>query len=341
MNEYIEISLRRHNRPLRIKRQVPGGIELDERNPIERSVQITFDAANEITRYRLRRVRQIQGWQPGEFKLLFSVEDGSIVLRGIDAYSLPEGVYRIAMNIEEAKTRPAARTVKVSQDGGGTLDVVVELDDRGVDADLSMCDTVLRSILERSTIDDQNAIDWLDDEAPRATRKACLLNVLASLRARPKPGDHLAQYVRDVFWVEHDRVYATVDREMFDRFESLAADPSRPFYREGRPRADIHLRLLDRLPEPPDRRVLFAPEALVSFRGEGQPSLQAVIVKPPAGLTYTYAEFDLDLGNALQDITGFVVHMGELVDGKSTNHLDLRARLAKGPARDFLYYAVA
>lgn len=341
MNEYIEIRLRRNNRPLRIKRQVPGGIELDERDPIERSVHITFDAANEITRYRLRRVRQIQGWQPGEFKLLFSVEDGAIVLRGIDAYSLPEGVYKIAMNIEEAKTRPASRTVNVTHDGAGTLDVIVETDDRAVESDLSMCDPVIRGILERSTIDGQNALDWLADDTPRATRKACLLNVLASLRARPTAGDHLARHVRAVFWVEHDRAYATVDREMFDRFEALAADPRRPFYREGRPRADIHLRLLDRLPEPPDRRVLFVPEALVSFRGEGQPSLQAVIVKPPAGNTYTYAEFDLDLGNALQDIAGFVVHMGELVDGKSTNHLDLRARLAKGPAKPFLYYGVA
>jgi len=87
MNEYIEISLRKNNRPLRIKRQVPGGIELDERDPIERSVYLTLTAGNEITRYRLRRVRQIQGWPPGEFKLRLSVEDGAIVgrspLRGL------------------------------------------------------------------------------------------------------------------------------------------------------------------------------------------------------------------------------------------------------------------
>ena len=341
MNEYIEINLRRHNKPLRIRRQVPGGIELDEPDPIERAVFVSFNAANEITRYRLRRVRQVQGWQPGEFKLNFSVEDGAIVLRGIDAYSLPEGLYTIALNIEEAKTRPATRRVAVKHDGSGTLDVVVETDHRTVDCDLSVCDPVIRGILDRSTIDEQNALEWLEDDSRRSTRKACLLNLLASLRARPTAADPLAKHVRNVFWMENDRAYATVDREMYDRFERLAADPNKPFYREGRPRADIHLRLLERLPEPADRRALFPPESLVSFRGEGQPSLQAVIAKPPAASDYTYAEFDLDLGNALQDISGFVVHMGELVDGKSTNHLDLRPVLAKSPAKDYLYYAIA
>ncbi len=341
MNEYIEINLRRSNRPLRIKRQVPGGIVLDEPDPIERSVYLTFDAANEITRYRLRRIRQIQGWHPGEFKLNVSVEDGSIVLRGINADSLPEGVYTVALNIEEAKARPAKKRVPVAHDGFGRLDVIVELDERTVDADLSTCDAVIRGILERSIIDGQSAFEWLEDASWRPTRKACLLNLLASLRARPTPRDHLARNVRDVFWMGNDRAYATVDREMFDRLEDLASDATKPFYREGRPRADIHLRLLEHLPEPPERRVLFPPAGLVSFRGEGQPSLQAVIATPPAGSDYTYAEFDLDLGNALQDISGLVVHMGELVDGKSTNHLDLRSRLAKGTAKEFLYYGIA
>ena len=66
-----------------------------------------------------------------------------------------------------------------------------------------------------------------------------------------------------------------------------------------------------------------------------------VIATPPAGLAHTYAEFDLDLGNALQDIAGFIVHTGELLDGKPTNHLDLRKSLAKTKAKDFLYYTLS
>ena len=66
-----------------------------------------------------------------------------------------------------------------------------------------------------------------------------------------------------------------------------------------------------------------------------------VIAIPPIGMPHTYAEFDLDLGNPLQDVLGFVTHVGELLDGKPTNHLDLRKTLAKGKAADFLYYTVA
>lgn len=341
MNEYVEINLRRNNRPVRIKRQVPGGIELDEPDPIERSVYIGFQAVDDVTKYRLRRVCQVQGWDPNAFKLLFTVEDGAIVLRGVDRYSLPEGRYTVSVNIEEARITPGRKRVAVPHDGAGSVDLQIATDDRTVAADLSVCDPVIRAILDRSTIDGETAVDWLDNDQRRATRKACLLNVLASLRTRPTPSRHLATHVRDVFWMANDRAYATVDRALYDDLERLAADPARPFYPEGSPRAAIHLRLLERIPEPPERRALFPPDCLLSFRGEGRPSLQVVVAKPPAGCDYTYAEFDLDLGNALQDIEGFVVHMGELVDGKSTNHLDLRPLLAKGPAREFLNYSVA
>ena len=91
MNEYIEVMFRRNNKPLRIKRQLPGGIVLDEPDPITRTVSIGFDPANEIADYRMRRVRQLQGWDPGQFKLVITVEDGSLVLRGVDPLALPQG----------------------------------------------------------------------------------------------------------------------------------------------------------------------------------------------------------------------------------------------------------
>ena len=140
--------------------------------------------------------------------------------------------------------------------------------------------------------------------------------------------------------MENDRAYATVDRELYEALEDLSDDDQKPFYREGYPQADIHLRLLARIPEPPERLALFPRESLVSYRGEGAPSLQAVVATPPAGLDYTYADLDLDLGNPLQDFVGFVVHMGELLSGKVTSHLDLRKQLAKGAAKPYLYYTI-
>jgi hypothetical protein len=340
MNEYIEINLRRNDRPLRITRQVPRGIELNERDPIARTVQIGVSAADPVTEYRMRRVRQLQGWEPGQFKLIATVEDGSLVLRGIDRFSLPEGGYKIGLNIEAAKTRPTGRVVRVSDSGNGTLELEVFTDDRDVVVDLSACDAAIQGVLDRSTIDEESASDWLDDADKRPARKACLLNLLATLRVRPTLSNNLLGLVRNVFWTENDRVYATVDRELFDRFQELAADPAKPFYREGYPHSDTHLRLLEHLPESASGKALFPRESLVSFRGEGQPSLQAVILKPPAGVDYTYADFDLDLGNPLQDAVGLVVHMGELLGGKATDHLDLRARLGKGAAKPYLYYTI-
>jgi hypothetical protein len=71
------------------------------------------------------------------------------------------------------------------------------------------------------------------------------------------------------------------------------------------------------MPEPPDVKSRFTD--LTSFRAEGKPSMQVVVAVPPPDLAHTYAEFDLDLGNPLQDVVGFFVHLGELLDGKPTN----------------------
>lgn len=78
----------------------------------------------------------------------------------------------------------------------------------------------------------------------------------------------------------------------------------------------------------------------LSFRAEGKPSLQMVVAVPPVGLPDTYAEFDLDLDNPRQDVVGFVVHMGEPLDGRPTKHLDMRKKLAGTKAGRFLYYRV-
>jgi len=68
--------------------------------------------------------------------------------------------------------------------------------------------------------------------------------------------------------------------------------------------------------------------------------MQIVIAVPPPDLPHTFADFDLDLGNPLQDVLGFIVHVGELLDGKPTNHLDMRRTLAKTKAAEFLNYSI-
>src|SRR5215217_6635077 len=95
MNEYIEIQFRRNGQPFGIARQVDGGFAFLESDAPTRAISIGFAAYDDGTRYRLQRIRQIKGWNSPQFELKVAVEDGSLVLRGFDEYSLPEGFYVI------------------------------------------------------------------------------------------------------------------------------------------------------------------------------------------------------------------------------------------------------
>ena len=68
--------------------------------------------------------------------------------------------------------------------------------------------------------------------------------------------------------------------------------------------------------------------------------MQIVVAKPAAPALPSFADFDIDLGNPLQDVDGFIVHMGELAFGGTTDHLGLHDKLNKGALKNFLYYAV-
>jgi hypothetical protein len=337
MHESIEVRFQKNGKRLRVKRQLPGGIEFEEPDPLERTVGIQFSPQNEPTRMRMDSIRRMQGWEPGQFKLKMSVESGSIFLRGVDDHTLPEGRYRLQLQIEEAAT-PGVKIAAVDHDASVIVTVDVEMDDRTVAVDLTGADDGITALLKRSRVDGALADEWLADTDHRPTRQACLINLLASLRMRPNMAAPLLTLVQDVFLVANDRIYAKVDRKLVDTLQDLADDPARPFFAEGKPHAPIHGRLLTAMPESSDVRARFG--GLLSYRAEGKPSMQIVVAIPPSDLPHTYADIDLDLGNPLQDVVGFFVHMGELLDGKPTNHLDLRKSLAKTKAADFLYYKV-
>lgn len=338
MNEYIEIEFRKPNgQRLRVKRQLDGGIEFDEPDPIERTIGIQINGRGDATKERIKRIERVKGWGPGGFKLVPSVEDGNIVLRGVDANAFPEGLYAVKVQMEEAKTKAIEPNAEINQDGHDLVKIEVQRDERDVTIDLSSCDADISRVLSASNIDGETGSAWLASANPRATRKACLLNVLASLRVAPGKTDPMLADVLDVLSVFNDRIYVKVGSGLKRRIDDLVKDAKKPFYAEGPPTARIHQKLLEVVPSSESGRF----KDLLSFRSEGRPSLQMVIAVPAVGLPHTYAEFDLDLANPLQDIVGFLFHVGELLDGKETNHLDLRRKLAEGKAGEFLYYKVA
>lgn len=276
MNEFIEVTFRRGTRRLRVKRQVPGGIEFEEPDPIERTVGLQLTGRGDATRQRMRRIAQVKGWDLGTFKLTMAVEDGNVILRGVDPDALPEGLYALKVEIEEARCKQATRNIEIVQDGFGSITVEVMTDDRDVAIDLDEADEDIQRVIDASTIEEIDAAEWLESRERRPARKACFLNLMASLRVRPQVSAGLIEYIDSTFKVFNDRAFMKVDKSLLPRIQELVLDPTKPFYAEGKP----------------------------------------------------------------TDVLGFVVHMGELLDGKPTNHLDLRKQLAKTSARDYLYYTI-
>ena len=161
---------------------------------------------------------------------------------------------------------------------------------------------------------------------------------MAKLRTAPTLNDPLIAFVDSLFFCGTERVYARVQVGLYDRLQELSADPERPFYAEGPPTSSMHLNLLKAIKDrgwanPADY-------SLWSFRQEGNPSMQIVVAAPNVSTAPFCADLDIDLGNPLQDLEGFAIHMGELIGGDATDHLALHDKLAKGSTKNFLYYSV-
>jgi hypothetical protein len=190
-----------------------------------------------------------------------------------------------------------------------------------------------------SSLDGQPIEGWLSSRETRPNRKACLLNLMAKLRTVPDPAAPLITDVRNVFFAATERVYGQVNANLLARLQALADDPKKPFYAEGDPVSATHRKLLDHIEAHGwGKREDYT---LQSFRQEGRTCMQVVIASPRVATDPFCADFDIDLGDPLQDVDGFLVHMGELAFGGDTDHLELHDALAKGAMKDFVYYTVA
>jgi hypothetical protein len=343
MNEGFQLRLRRSGRTWPIDAFDANGIILsNERDAFPRSVTLEFDARSDVTRYRMNRIRQLKGWQGWQFNLKATLKDGMLAFAGDDQRSLPGGAYWLRVTIADLKTPSARLKLDIADDqADARVDVEVSIDPQKVAVTaFKDFDPEILAVLQAadSSLDDQSIEDWLSSGIPRPSRKACLLNLLAKLRTVPDASAPLISDVKNVFFVGTERVYGQVNASMFGRLQALANDPKKPFYAEGDPASPTHRKLLDQI----EARGWGTREdyTLHSFRQEGRTCMQIVLATPSVGTNPFCADFDIDLGNPLEDVDGFVVHMGELALGGDTNHLELHDALDTGAMKRFLYYTV-
>ncbi len=342
MNEAFRLRLVRDGQFWPITSLSSDGIVLsNEHDAFPRTLTLEFDARSQVTAYRMNRVRQLNGWSAWTFQLHGTLLDGGFYFTGSDPLSLPGGNYWARITVTDLKTSSKRLPLDINDgQADAVLEAPVQMDPRSISLTTAFTDfdPQILAVLQAqgSTIDGLTIDQWLASNDPRANRKACLLNLMAKLRTAPTAKAPLISYVNSVFFAGTERVYCEVRSELFPPLQALAADPDKPFYYEGTPTSTMHLKLLERiealgLGQASDYR-------LHSFRQEGKPSMQAVVAVPKSGTGSRFADFDIDLGNPLQDADGFIIHMGELASGAPTDHLSLRAKLAKGALKEFLYY---
>ena len=122
----------------------------------------------------------------GAIQAEVSVEDGSLVLRGVNEHALPEGLQGSTGDRRSEDAAAGFRPADVDHDGDAVVDVKVEMDDRrrgGRSRRSAMRIPQRAGANPGSTA--SAGVDWLEDANRRPTRQACLLNLLASLRTRP------------------------------------------------------------------------------------------------------------------------------------------------------------
>lgn len=349
MNERILVDLRSNGKPLLVQSLNRDGLILmGDGDTWPRGMTLEFDGRSSVTKLRMDRIRHLRGWHPWQFKFDVSVQSGCLALSGVDANALPSGDYWFRLRIGDLQLPKGRISARVPDNGDVVVRVDAGHDRRRIEltGDPVDFDPEVRRILEspESRVDGVPLISWLRDPGKKARRKACVLNLLAKLRTTPSLGDPLIRSVRSVFFADVDRIYAATSADFLSRLQALAANPKKPFYDEGSPKSAVHLRLKERMK---DLEVDAQSFTLQSFRQEGKNSLQAVVAIPPGATGASgpsrahYADLDIDLGNPLQDIQGFFIHLGELLGSGKTDHIDLHDKLAKGSTSQFLYYEVA
>ncbi|MGH9752490.1 MAG: hypothetical protein ACREA2_06865, partial [Blastocatellia bacterium] len=306
MRERMVIRFTRNGSPLSLDKVSSEGVVLNsETDAWPRGLTLEFDADSPITRLRMDQVRQIKGWGSKEYKLNLSLQDDTLVVAGVDPAALPVGRYWFRLQIGDLILPKQRISLNLKENQDTLIEIEVRTDPRRVESllDSPDMDEQIRRVLTQSELDGLTVTSWLASPQPRPSRKACLFNLLAKLRAAPDLGETLLKHIRRVFFADVDRCYAAVDGELFHRLKSLTSIADKPFSADPLPMARVHRNLLRHIRSVESDADRFR---LHSFRQRGNNSLQATVAVPPGADASRrfYAEFDIDLGNPGRDLEG-------------------------------------
>ena len=338
MKERILIGFKRNGKEVRVTNLDPdpedGGVVLsEETSALPRGFGIELTPANAVTKERVWRVQQQRGWLgTGGLRLKVTQLGPRLHLEGIDEKALPRGKYDLEFRLSGVPfKKPERRNVTIPPDGA--LQLTFEetpLKHRfQLNTAVNKFDTDTKSILDASRFDGKRAGPWLSPNVlHRDLRKACLMNILAKLAVVPARREPLNKYVRNIFVVEQDRIYAEVGPKFF-------RDVKKTFLPKDLTIHSTHERLLRKIPGSP------GDYKLQSHREDkGSGSLQVIGAVPKTGAAprdVRYVDVDIDEANPGYDLLRFILHVGHLFRSGKTNHLKLRSKIV-GQTSDFLYY---
>lgn len=346
MNEKLVFQFSLNGTPLPIDQIVPvqqdrGGIILNgETSAWPRGLRFDFEGVGGF-KAKLNKLRNDEAGGDHSFNL--NVNNGALTITTLKPNRIPTGSYDYRLQIADLELDNGAGRVKITEDSPVIIPVNVNLESRivrlkdGINDDALMADRINGG----SRLDGRPILNWLQDNRPRAKRKACLLNLLAVLRTFPTPDSPFLQHIQEIFFADVDRIYAKVDIDLFTRLQELDADPTQPFSLDHGPLHSTHMMIKRRFPvEDQDASEHYV---FKSFRQDAQPSLQITMAIPPDDKPRgVYADIDLDLGNPKRDINGFFIHLGELMAEGKTDHLKLNRKLAQDPLiSNHLHYVLA
>ncbi len=349
MNEKLVFHFSQNGEPLPIDdlAQVEldrGGVLLDgETSAWPRALRFDFDGVGAFKDGLNLLRNQVAN---GEHRFSVRVENGDLIITTLNPDRIPTGTYDYRLRISDLDIQNEEGRIQLIEDGP-PVEIQIDASPKShrVDPTDSILDDLPISELVNggSLIDNKKIIEWLSDDAPRAKRKACLLNILGRMRTSPAPDSPLINFVQEILFADVSRIYAKVEPELFTRLKELDQDIHKPFTLDHGPIDPVHHQLLRRIPNQDQDATEQYRKAMKSFRQDSQPSLQIVVFPPPddkPGRGW-YADIDIDLGNPKRDIAGFFIHLGELMTEGKTDHLKLNKKLKKDPIlSEHLHYTI-